>query len=194
MRLDQNERVNTRNSIKLIEINFSFFSIQSSSFSSLDFSITLFQLVSSRHRHRPKATILLRRKIWRKLNGLLNASQTFYSDNASQRAPPLRFESSRPRRKAVMTGNRGRMRIWGGRGSGCSGVAVLCSFLGRSKLRSGTCRFHATKRLGPDFDLAETLSPRPHDPVVARQTSACLKNKFRSETTTVSGKRRMRTV
>lgn len=94
---------------------------------------------------------------------MLNASQTFYSDNASQRAPPLRFESSRPRRKAVMTGNRGRIRIGGGRGSGCSGVAVLCSFLGRSKLRSGTCRFHATKRLGPDFDLAETLSPRPHD-------------------------------
>lgn len=86
----------------------------------------------------------------------------------------------------MMTGNRGWMRIEGkGRGQGCSGVAVLCSFLGRSKLRSGTCRFHATKRLGPDFDLAETLSP-DHSDRRCSTNFRLLGDKFHSETT-ISG-------
>lgn len=49
-------------------------------------------------RHRLKAA-RFQRKFWRKFNGLLNASQTFYSDNGSQRAPPLRFESRPPEEK-----------------------------------------------------------------------------------------------
>lgn len=78
-----------------------------------------------------------------------------------------------------MTGNRGWMR---GLGEGLQRgeVAVACSFLGRSKRCGRTCRFHAAKRLGPDFDLPRDFVPRPRA-VVPRQTSACLSRSFEQQ-------------
>lgn len=124
-------------------------------------------------RHRLKAA-RFQRKFWRKFNGLLNASQTFYSDNGSQRAPPLRFE----RRKGWWPETEDGWGLVGGVAEG--GVAVACSFLGRSKRCGRTCRFHAAKRLGPDFDLPRDFVPRPRA-VVARQTSACLNGSFEQQ-------------